>query len=112
MSIRHKILLGYVALISVSVVLVAFFLVTLSDINHRYADLISRDQRVSLQANNLRSSIQRQIVAARTYEQIGDQSLLVEYSEAVRNQEQAINEIGPLLTQEDDLKAIENVKVL
>lgn len=112
MSIRHKILLGYVALISVSVVLVAFFLVTLSDINHRYAELIGRDQRVSLQANNLRSSIQRQIVAARTYEQIGDLSLLVEYNEALRAQQQAISEIGPLLTQDNDRKAIENIETL
>src|SRR5687767_14703771 len=93
MRIRHKILLGYVALISVAVLLVVFFLVTLSDINRSYANLIRRDQQILLSAENLRSGIQRQIVAARTYEQIGDISLLVEYNEAVREQQQAAEDI-------------------
>jgi signal transduction histidine kinase len=111
MRIRHKIFLGYVALISVSVVLVVFFLITLSDINRRYADLINRDQRILLLANNLRSGVQRQIVAARTYEEIGDLSLLVEYNQAVQDQQDAIKDITPLLTQLADQRAIENIQV-
>ncbi|HUP28046.1 MAG TPA: ATP-binding protein [Chloroflexia bacterium] len=110
MRIRYKILLGYSALITVLVVLIAFFLLTLSDVNHRYNDLINRDQRVLLQANNIRSSVQRQIAAASTYQQIGDSSLLVEYNEAVRQQQQSLEEIMPLLTQESDRATILDIK--
>ncbi|MBF6611994.1 MAG: HAMP domain-containing protein [Chloroflexi bacterium] len=111
MRIRHKILLGYLALIAASVVLVVFFLITLSEINNRYSDLINRGQQILLQANNLRSGVQRQIVAARTYEQIGDLSLLVEYEAAVNEQEQAIAQITPLLTQKRDLDTINTIKM-
>ncbi|HEX9988042.1 MAG TPA: ATP-binding protein [Chloroflexia bacterium] len=109
MRIRHKIFLGYVALISVALVLVAFFLTTLSDINHRYAALISRDQQVLRHANDLRAAVLRQVVAARTYEQLGDLSLLVEYNDTVRQQEDAVNQIEPLLSAEEDRQAIDNI---
>ena len=102
MRIRHKILAGYLALIAVAVVLVFLFLVTISDINRRYADLISRDQSILLQANNLRAGVQRQIVAARTYEVNPDLALLVEYNDAIHQQEEAISNITPLLTTEED----------
>jgi signal transduction histidine kinase len=110
MRIRHKILAGYLALIAVAVVLVFFFLVTLSDINRRYADLINRDQSILLQANNLRSGIQRQIVAARTYEINPDLSLLIEYNDAIRQQQEAINNITPLLMVDDDRDTIESIE--
>ncbi len=110
MRIRHKILAGYLALIAVAVVLVFFFLITISDINSRYADLISRDQSILLQANNLRAAVQRQIVAARTYEVNPDLSLLVEYNGAIHQQEEAVNNITPLLTNEDDRETLENIK--
>ncbi|HYO48686.1 MAG TPA: ATP-binding protein [Chloroflexia bacterium] len=109
MRIRHKIFLGYVALISVALVLVAFFLSTLSDINHRYAALISRDQQVLLHANDLRAAVLRQVVAARTYELLGDLSLLVEYNQTVRQQEAAVERIEPLLSADEDKQAIENI---
>ncbi|MEO8285826.1 MAG: ATP-binding protein [Chloroflexota bacterium] len=110
MRIRHKILAGYLALIAVAVVLVFFFLITISDINRRYSDLINRDQNVLLQANNLRSGIQRQIVAARTYELNPDLSLLVEYNDALRAQQEAINNITPLLMAEDDRQTLDQIK--
>lgn len=110
MRIRHKILAGYLALIAVAVVLVFFFLVTISDINRRYSDLINRDQNILLQANNLRSGVQRQIVAARTYEINPDISLLAEYNDALRSQQEAINNISPLLMVESDRQTIEQIK--
>ncbi len=110
MRIRHKILLGYVALIAVVVVLVIFFLVTLSDINRRYADLINRDQQVLIHANNLLSAVQRQIVAARTYEQIADDSLKLEYNYHARQQQDAIKAIDPWLTDESDRNAMQQIE--
>ena len=110
MRIRHKILLGYVALIAVVVVLVIFFLVTLSDINRRYADLINRDQQVLIHANNLLSAVQRQIVAARTYEQIADDSLKLEYNYHARQQQAAIKAIDPWLTDESDRNAMQQIE--
>lgn len=110
MRIRHKILAGYLALIAVAVVVVFFFLVTISDINHRYSELINRDQNILIQANNLRSGVQRQIVAARTYESSPDLSLLVEYNDAIRAQQDAINSITPLLMLDSDRQTIEEIK--
>jgi signal transduction histidine kinase len=110
MRIRHKILLGYVAIVAVSVVLAMVFLVNLSNIHARYSDLLNRDQVVLLQANNLRSGVQRQMVAARTYEQLGDPGLLAEYNAAIEAQQKAINEISPLLTQQEDRDHLEAIK--
>src|SRR5687768_12875853 len=110
MRIRYKILLGYAALITVLITLIAFFLLTLSDVNHRYSNLINRDQRILLQANNFRASAQRQIVAASTYQQIGDDSLLREYNEAVRQQQQSLQEILHLLYNEADLLTISGIR--
>lgn len=110
MRIKHKIFFGYLALIAVAVALVVFFVITLSNFNRRYADLIGRDQQTLLLANNIRSSIQRQIVAARTYEQIGDISLQIEYSDAVHQQQQAIQAITPLLTDEQDRKTLGEIE--
>lgn len=110
MRIRHKILAGYLALIAVAVVLVLFFLFTISDINHRYADLVNRDQNILLQANNLSSGVQRQIVAARTYELNPDISLLSEYNDALRAQQEALSNITPLLTLPEDRRALDNIK--
>jgi signal transduction histidine kinase len=110
MRIRHKILAGYLALVAAAVVLVAFFLFTISDINRRYSDLITRDQATLLQANNLRSGMQRQIVAARSYEINPDFSLLLEYNDANLQQQVAIEKIGPLLASEDDRKSLEDIQ--
>src|SRR5436309_4138644 len=110
MRIRHNILAGYLALIAVAVVVVFFFLVTISDINHRYSELINRDQNILIQANNLRSGVQRQIVAARTYESSPDLSLLVEYNDAIRAQQDAINNITPLLMLDSDRQTIQEIK--
>ena len=109
MRIRHKILLGYVALVSVAVALVIYFLFTLSDINTRYRDVVTRDLNTLEQANNIRAAIQRQIVAARTYEQLGDDSLLLEYWQAVRDQQDALTNIRPYLTGPDDLRTLDEV---
>jgi signal transduction histidine kinase len=102
-------LLGYVALVSVAVALVIYFLFTLSDINSRYRDVISRDLNILEQANNIRSSVQRQMVVATRYEQLGDDSLRLEYSVAVQDGHAAIEAIKPYLTSPDDLRAIENI---
>jgi|GEM_PF-3704831 len=110
MRIRHKILLGYVALIAVVMVLVVFFLVTLSDVNHRYADMMRRDGQILAQANDLRSNVLRQIVVARTFEQIRDDSLKIEYFDAVRQQQKALNAINALLTDEADIEAIRSIE--
>ncbi len=110
MRIRHKILGGYLALVAAAVVLVAFFLFTISDINRRYSDLITRDQATLLQANNLRSGVQRQIVAARSYEINPDLSLLIEYNDANKQQKDAIEKMGPLLTSDDDRKTLEDIQ--
>ncbi|MGA7730702.1 MAG: ATP-binding protein [Chloroflexia bacterium] len=110
MRIRHKILAGYLALVAAAVVLVAFFLFTISDINRRYSDLITRDQATLLQANNLRSGMQRQIVAARSYEINPDFSLLLEYNDANQQQQVAIEKIGPQLVSEDDRKSLEDIQ--
>lgn len=110
MRIRHKILLGYVALIAVVVVLVVFFLVTLTDVNRRYADLISRDRQILTRANDLSTSVQHQIAAARSFEVIGDVSLQIEYSDSVNQQQEAIKAIGPLLTNEADQKALKEIE--
>jgi signal transduction histidine kinase len=110
MRIRHKILLGYVALISAAVLLVVFFLITLADVNHRYTDLINHDQIVLLQANNLRAAVQRQIIVARTYEQIGDVSLLAEYSDAITQQEEALKAIEQVLVRDEDRLALQDIK--
>jgi signal transduction histidine kinase len=110
MRIRHKILAGYLALVVAAVILVAFFLFTIADINSRYSDLITRDQGILLQANNLRSGAQRQIVAARSYELSPDISLLVEYNDAVQQQTDAIKKITPLLMTVDDRNSLEDIK--
>jgi signal transduction histidine kinase len=110
MRIRHKILLGYVALIAVVMVLVVFFLVTLSDVNRRYADMISRDGQILARANDLRSNVLRQIVVARTFEQIRDDSLKIEYFDAVRQQQKALDAINALLTDEADIEAIRSIE--
>jgi signal transduction histidine kinase len=110
MRIRHKILLGYVALITVVVALVLYFLLTLTDINRRYNDLISRDRNILVQANNLRVWVWRQIVAARTYEQLGDDSLRLEYGDAVKQEQVAISAIRPFLTSQEDRQTIDEIK--
>lgn len=97
-------------MLGAAVILVAFFLFTISDINRRYQDLISRDQNTLLQANNLRSAVQRQIVAARSYELSPDSSLLNEYNDANKQQQEAIEKIGPALTSDDDRKLLEDIQ--
>ena len=110
MRIRHKILAGYLALIAVAVVVVFFFLITIGDINDRYSELIKRDQNVLIQANNLRSGVQRQIVAARTYENSPDISLIVEYNDALSTTQQSINNITPLLVLDQDRQTIKEIE--
>ncbi len=109
MRIRHKILLGYLALIASAVVLVGFYLATLGDINTSYTLLISRDQRILLLVNNLRAGVQRQIVAARTFELIPDVSLQYEYRDALNEQQTAVKELDPLLTEEGDRQTMKEV---
>ena len=55
MHIRHKIFLGYLLIVAVAVVMVAVFLLTLTNINDRYKDLLNREQMVLLQAHALRA---------------------------------------------------------
>jgi signal transduction histidine kinase len=110
MRIRHKILVGYLALIALAVVLVFFFLFTIGDINDRYSQLIKRDQYILIQANNLRSGVQRQIVAARTYENNPDISLLVEYNDAISTTQQAINTIAPQLSLDQDKQTLQDIE--
>lgn len=111
MRIRHKIFLGYVALISAAVVLVIFFLVTLSDVNRRYTELINRDQGLLLRAESLRSGVNRQVAAARTFEQLGDISFYMEYTAAISEQLKVLDTISPLLTDETDRQAVEDIRL-
>ena len=53
MRIRHKIFIGYMALIAVSVALVVVFLLSLSAINSSYGDLLGSKEQALLQANFL-----------------------------------------------------------
>lgn len=109
MRIRHKILLGYLALIGSAVVLIGFFLSNLGDINGRYADLMKNDQRILLLLNNLRSGVQRQIVAVRTFEVIPDLSLQSELIGARREQSHTLELIQPLLIKPDDIETMKNL---
>ena len=110
MHIRHKIFLGYLSIVAVSVVLAIVFLFTLSDIDRRYSDLSRRDQTVLLQANNLRAGVHRQIAAARTYEELRSPALLTEYQEAIQSQQQAISAIKPLLTSQEDRQTVDKIE--
>src|SRR5829696_3849781 len=110
MQIRHKIFLGYIAIVSVCVVLAAIFLTTLFDIDRRYRDLLNRDQVVLMQANKLRAAVQRQIVAARSYELLVAADLRTEYSSAVRDQQQAVAAIRPLLTDDEHVRLLADVE--
>jgi signal transduction histidine kinase len=110
MRIRDKIFLGYLSIMLVSVVLVIGLLVTLSSINNRYRDLLNRDTQVLILANNLRSGVQRQIAAARTYEQLLDPNLMAEYNQSLQVQQESLEKITPLLTEEEDIKLIEGIK--
>ncbi|HEX8230853.1 MAG TPA: ATP-binding protein [Chloroflexia bacterium] len=111
MRIRHKILLGYLAFIGSAVVLIGFFLSNLGDINTRYADLMKNDQRILLLLNSLRSGVQRQIVAVRTFEVIPDLSLQYEFMDARKEQTDALQAIEPLLVKPQDQETMQNVKV-
>jgi signal transduction histidine kinase/CHASE3 domain sensor protein len=106
MQIRHKILLGYLAIVAVSVVLVVGFLVTLWNISQHYSDLLNRDQQALMHANYLRSGVSRQIMAARSFELIGDTTLIVEFDAAFEAQERALTRISPLLSESDDQLAL------
>ncbi|MFL5732335.1 MAG: ATP-binding protein [Chloroflexia bacterium] len=110
MPIRHKIFFGYLLIVAVTVVMVAVFLVTLADISARYSDLLDRKQIVLMQANGLRAAVQREVVAARTYEQLKDPLLLTEYQTAVTDQQRAISAMRPLLTEQDDIEALKNIQ--
>jgi signal transduction histidine kinase len=110
MRIRHKILLGYLAFIASAVVMVAFFLTNLGDISTSYGGLMKHDERMLVLVNNLRASVWRQVVAARTFELRRDLSLQVEYRGAITDQQVALGEIDALLTQQDDRDAITNIK--
>src|SRR6478672_1963185 len=111
MRIRHKIFTGYLALVAVSVVLVAVFLLTLANTNGSYGDLINRDQKVLLLANNLCSSAQRQMLAARSsYDQNADPSVLTEFDNALREQQGYIAELNPILTEQDDIQAVKDIQ--
>jgi signal transduction histidine kinase len=110
MQIRHKILLGYLAIVAVSVVLVVGFLVSLWSISQRYSDLLNRDQQALMHANNLRSGVTRQIIAARTYEQIDDPALIVEFEAAITAQERAFDSIDRLPLDNEDRLALASIK--
>src|SRR5947209_3278419 len=111
MRIRHKIFVGYMALVAVSVVLVVIFLITLSNIDQSYDNLLSRDQKILLQANNLRSSVQQEVIAARAYEELGDASLASEFEGAVMDQQRAIRDLTPLLTEKADIQALHDIQI-
>ncbi|MEA2576079.1 MAG: two-component system, OmpR family, phosphate regulon sensor histidine kinase PhoR [Chloroflexia bacterium] len=111
MRIRHKILLGYLAFIGSAVVLIGFFLSNLGDINAHYADLMKNDQRILLLLNSLRSGVQRQIVAVRTFQVIPDLSLQYEFMDARKEQADALQQIEPLLVKPQDQETMTNLKV-
>ncbi len=110
MRIRHKIFAGYLATITLSIALAGVSFVAITNINRSYSNLINRDQKVLLQAYNLRSSAQREIVAARTYEQLGDPGLYTEFENAIQDQEKAIREIKRLLVEPEDVQALQGIE--
>lgn len=110
MRIRHKILLGYLAFIGSAVVLIGFFLSNLGDINSRYADLMKNDQSILLLLNNLRSSVQRQMVAVRTFQFAPDSSLQVEFIGARNDQLETLEQIEPLLLAPEDQERMNKLK--
>ncbi|MDQ3928723.1 MAG: hypothetical protein M3328_06195, partial [Chloroflexota bacterium] len=111
MRIRHKILLGYLAFIGSAIVLIGFFLSNLGDINTRYADLMKNDQRILLLLNSLRSGVQRQIVAVRTFQVSPDLSLQYEFLDARKEETDALQAIEPLLVKPQDQETMQNVTV-
>ena len=110
MRIRHKIFTGYMALVAVSVVLVAVFLVTLANLNRSYSTLVEHDEKILLLGNNLCSSAQRQMLAARTFDQLADSNLVTEFDNALREQQRILTQLTPLLTQEADIKAVNDIQ--
>ncbi len=110
MRIRHKIFAGYLVTITLSIALAGVSFVAITNINRSYGDLINRDQKVLLQTYNLRSSVQREIVAARTYEQLGDPGLYTEFENAIQDQEKAIQEIKRLLVEPEDVQALQSIE--
>ena len=110
MRIRHKIFIGYMALIAVSVVLVVIFLLTLSNIDKGYNDLLNRDFQVLLKAGDLRTSVQQEVAAMRLYQQMdGDPNQLVEFEVSIQRQDQAVTVIRPLLQEQSDLQALDHL---
>src|SRR5438105_800123 len=110
MRIRHKIFIGYMALIAVSVALVVVFLLSLSAINSSYGDLLGSKEQALLQANNLRYSVERETVAARTYEEFGEPGQLAEFEQAIRAQDQAMNLLAPLIAGRQDAQVLQEVQ--
>jgi signal transduction histidine kinase len=110
MRIRQKIFTGYLALVAVSVVLVVVFLFTLAHINRSYHDLVNRDQKVLLLANSLCYAVQHQMLAARSYDQFTDPAFLSEFESSVRDQDAAIEQISPLLSQAEDIQSIKDIQ--
>ncbi len=110
MRIRHKIFIGYMALIAVSVVLVVIFLITLSNINKSYDDLLNRDLQVFLQAGDLRTSVQKEAATMRMIQQMGDgPDLLVDFEVSLKQQEQVVQSIRPLLHEQSDFQALDHL---
>jgi signal transduction histidine kinase len=110
MHIRYKIFFGYLLIVAVAVVMVAIFLLTLADINARYSDLLNRKQIVLMQANAFRAGVLRQVGAARTYEQLKDPELLMEYKQGMQEQQRAADAMRPLLTDGRDLQSLESIQ--
>src|SRR6476620_8352915 len=102
MRIQHKIFFGYLAIVAVSIVLVAAFLLTLSDIQRHYSNLLVHDQQVLLYANNLRYSVERQVLAERTYEQVKDPAQQDEYAQASRDQQAALDGLSTLMSADSE----------
>ena len=102
MRIRHKIFIGYLALVAVAVVLVTVYLLALADVNRRYSDLLNHGQKVLLQAHYLGSAIQREVIAVRTLQQVEDPNITGEFEESIEDQRKALDNIEPLFIRDED----------
>src|SRR4051812_47999017 len=112
MRIRHKIFIGYLALVAVAVVLVTVYLLALADVNRRYSDLLNHGQKVLLQAHYLSSAIQREVIAVRTLQQVEDPNITTEFEGSIEDQRKAFDNVEPLLTRDEDRQFISKARGL
>src|SRR3954452_14097528 len=112
MRIRHKIFIGYLALVAVAVVLVTVYLLALSDVNRRYSNLLNHGQKVLLQAHYLSSAIQREVIAVRTLQQVEDPNITTEFEGSIEDQRKALDSIELLFTRDEDRQLVSKARDL